>query len=140
MKSNKHGFLKFVSTLAIGTGIGILLAPEEGSKTRKKLKLKFDELMNSLKEVDTEEVKEKINLKIEEIKEELNDLDKEKVVSIAKEQAKNLQKKAEELYAYAVKKATPVVVKTVDDLKVQVIKVAKEVIKNLEESNNKKSK
>ena len=41
---SKKGFGKFLGGLALGAGIGILLAPDKGENTRKVLKKKIEEL------------------------------------------------------------------------------------------------
>lgn len=136
--SKKKGFGKFLAGIAIGTGIGMLFAPDKGSVTRQKLKIKLDELINQLKDVDVEEVKAEITMKVKEIKSELENLDKEKVTKIAKDQALKIQKKAEELYKYAVAKGTPLLEKAADEVRVQALKVAKNVVKKLEKEKSKK--
>lgn len=135
--SKKKGFGKFLAGIAIGTGIGMLFAPDKGSVTRKKLKLKLDDLICQLKEVDIEEVKAEITMKVQEIKSELENLDKEKITKIAKEQAIKIQKKAEELYKYAVAKGTPLLEKAADEVRIQALKVAKNVVKKLEKEKSK---
>ena len=47
----------FITGACLGLGIGILLAPKEGSKTRKELKESFDEFCSTLKSIDFEEAK-----------------------------------------------------------------------------------
>ncbi len=39
----------FVTGVAVGTTLGLLVAPQEGSKTRKKIKSMADDLKNDLK-------------------------------------------------------------------------------------------
>src|SRR5574344_3016300 len=106
--SKKGGLLKFLTGAAVGASLGLLFASKEGSKTRKELKAKIDEMIASLKEVDKEEVKETVEAKIAQIKLELADLDKEKVLKIAKSKAKEVTELADELVDYVVKKGTPV--------------------------------
>lgn len=45
----KHEILPLLFGIAIGTGLGILLAPEKGSVTRKKIKNRFDDLSDDVK-------------------------------------------------------------------------------------------
>jgi gas vesicle protein len=141
MAKNNNGFGKFLAGAAIGVGLGVLFAPKAGSETRKELKQKFDELVKKIKEIDVEEVKENFLKKIEEIKEELADLDKEKVISIARERAEVIGKKVDELVREAKEKATPIVQKATEDLRVKTIAVLKDTVKKLEEpKENKKVK
>ena len=137
MKKNKKGFGKLFAGLAVGAGLGILFAPKKGSETRMELKKKMDELLSKAKDIDAKEVKENIEAKIYEIKEELNDLDKEKALKIAKQKAKQIQDKAEELVNYAVEKGTPVLEKTAEAVREKAIAVTKEVLNKLESKESK---
>ena len=125
MSNKKGGFGKFLGGLALGAGIGILLAPDKGENTRKALKKKLDELLKKLKEIDVDEV----IFKAEELQAELAELDTEKAKEIALKQAKNIKAKAEELYRYAIEKSTPVVEKAADEVRKQSLKVVKEIEK-----------
>lgn len=136
MKKKTVGSL-LVGTLA-GIGIGVLFAPRKGSETRKMLSKKLDELYKQVKELDRDEVKVQIEEKINEIKDDLKDLDKEKALKLAKEKASDIKVKIEELGAYAKDKATPVVEKTIEDLRKTAIKATKEITKKLEEKDLKK--
>ena len=136
-RKNK-GFGKFLAGAALGVGLGVLFAPKSGAETRKELKQKFDEMVKKVKEIDLDEVRESFLNKIEEIKQELADLDKEKVVSIAKERAEAIKNKLDDLVKEAKAKATPVVQKTVEDLRLKTIDVLKDTIKKLEEPKDTK--
>lgn len=131
--SKGKGFGKFLVGAGIGAGLGMLFAPKKGSQLRKELKVKIDDLMLQLKEVDLDDVKEDIINKIEEIKLEIDELDKEKVLKIAKEKSKELQKKAEELLDLAKAKGTPILEEMASEVKEKTIDVVKEVLKRLEE-------
>ena len=129
---SRKGFGKLLVGLGVGAGLGLLFAPKKGSETREDLKKRLDELYAKVKEIDPEDVKKTIVKKIDELKKELADLDKETVTLIAKKQAANIQKKAEELYDYAKEKGTPVLEEAVDEVRTQAIKLSKEVTKKLE--------
>lgn len=131
-KEKKSGLGKFVAGAAIGAGLGILFAPKKGSETRADLKVKINELFNQIKNIDMEEVKEEFNCKLEELKCELAELDKEKVLDIAKEKAKKLKIKAQELVDLAIDKGTPVLRDAAEEVRLKAIDVTKEVLKKLE--------
>lgn len=128
----KKGFGKFLLGLGAGIGLGFLFAPKKGSETRQELKMKFDELIDDVKNLDVEEVKRNIEKKVEDIKQELRDLDKEKVLKIAKEKSEDIKDSIEDLYNYAKEKATPVVQKSVEKVRKTAINVTKEILVKLE--------
>ena len=139
MKNNmkKGGLGKFVCGAAIGAGLGLLFAPKTGKETRADLKKKFDEVLEKVKSIKAEDVKEKNVKKVNELQKELKDLDKEKVLKIAKSKATKIQKKAEELYNLAVEKGTPVLEKSVSELKQATADVLKKIVAKLEEEDKK---
>ena len=139
MKNNmkKGGLGKFVCGAAIGAGLGLLFAPKTGKETRADLKKKFDEVLEKVKSIKAEDVKETIVKKVNELQKELKDLDKEKVLKIAKSKATKIQKKAEELYNLAVEKGTPVLEKSVSELKQATADVLKKIVAKLEEEDKK---
>ena len=136
MSRKSCGFGKFLLGVGVGVGLGVLFAPQEGSKTRRELKVKFDELLDKVKAIDPEDVKADIIQKVEELRMEIKNLDKERAIEIAKSQAKKVGKKANELYEYAKEKGTPVVEKAVREVKDVTLKAAKEVVNRLEEEND----
>lgn len=138
--AKKGSFGKFLGGLAIGAGIGVLLAPDKGENTRKVLKKKIEELTKKVKSVDLNEVKDEMLYKIETLQGELATLDKEKVKEIALSQAQVIKVKAEELYRYAIEKGTPAVENAANEVRKQALKVVKELQKKLEEESNKKEK
>ena len=131
--SKKRGIGKFIIGALVGAGIGVLFAPQEGSKTRQQLKEKIEELIDNLKQIDSDDIKNKIEKKIDELKKELADLDKEKALKIAKEKAAQVKVKAQELVDLAVEKGTPALEKIAKETKAKALKVAKDVVKKLEE-------
>ena len=130
---SKRGFGKFIIGAGIGAGIALLFAPKKGEELRQDLLAKASELLDKLKEVDTEEVKNNIEAKVKEIQDGIKDLDKEKVKKIAVEKAEVLKAKSEELVVYAKEKGTPVLEKTAKELKKKTASVLKEVLAKLEE-------
>lgn len=138
-EKKSSGLGKFIAGAAIGVGLGVLFAPKSGKETRKELKDKFDELVKKIKEIDMDDVRESFLNKIEEIKAELADLDKEKVVAIAKEKATSIKNKLDDLIKEAKEKATPVVEKTLEDLREKTIVVLKNTVDALENPKEKKA-
>lgn len=130
---SKRGFGKFIIGAGIGAGLALLFAPKKGEELRQDLLAKASELLDKLKEVDTEEVKNNIEAKVKEIQDGIKDLDKEKVKKIAVEKAEVLKAKSEELVVYAKEKGTPVLEKTAKELKKKTASVLKDVLAKLEE-------
>ena len=140
MSKNKGGLCKFAAGLGLGVGLGMLFAPKKGEDLRKDLKIKFDELVNKVKEIDVKEVSDDLMKKIDELKKELEDLDKEKVLDIAKKKGEELKNKAGELVELAKEKGTPVLEKAADDVRQRAILVTKDVLKKLENTETKGNK
>ena len=132
MSKNKNGLLKFAAGLGLGVSVGMLFAPKKGEELRNDLKVKLDELVKKVKEIDVKEVSEDLMDRIEELKKELEDLDKEKILDIAKKKGEDLKKKAGELVELAKEKGTPVLEKAADDVRQRAILVTKDVLRKLE--------
>ena len=130
---SKKGLGKFAVGAAIGAGLGLLFAPKKGEEIRKELKVKLDDLLKKVDEIDAEDVKNEFDTRLNTIKKELKDLDKEKALDIAKEKGKELKKQAEELVALAKEKGTPVLKESAEDVLETVIKASKEALKKLED-------
>lgn len=135
MEKKKGG--KFLLGAAVGAALGVLFAPAKGSETRKALKKTLDDLVAKVKEVDLEEIKIAFDEKIEAIKTELEDLDGEKVVKIAKDKARDVKVKAEELFALAKEKGTPVLQDAAKEVLEKVVQASEEAIKKLEKKESK---
>lgn len=129
---SKKGFGSFVLGGLAGAGLALLFAPKKGEELRKDLNDKINELILEVKNLDQEEVKENINNKIKDLQNELKDLDKEKVKAIAKKQAKEIKNKADDLVDYAKEKATPVIEKGTEKVRLEAIRVTREVLAKLE--------
>ena len=131
---SKRGLGKFAVGAAIGAGLGLLFAPKKGEEIRKELKVKMDDILKKVNEIDADDVKNEFDARLNEIKKELKDLDKEKALDIAKTKGKELKKQAEDLVALAKEKVTPVLKESAEDVLETVIKASKEALKKLEKT------
>ena len=132
MAKNK-GLGKILLGMGIGAGLGVLLAPKSGDETRKELKKEINKFIDSIKDIDMNEVKDEFFNKIEDIRNELDYLDKEKVLKIAKEKGNDLKNKADELVELAKEKGTPVIEASADAVRQKAISATKSVLAKLEE-------
>lgn len=130
--SKRKGTMKFFTGILLGAGIGLMFAPQEGSKTRKIVKEKINDLTSKLKEIDVKEVQEELSIRINNLKDELQNLDEERATELWEEGIKNLKKKSEELYSYAKEKGTPLLKQAAYEVNQQIYKYAKDVVKNYE--------
>lgn len=69
---NGNGFLALLAGAAIGVGLGILFAPDKGSKTREKIKDGFDDLKDQAKS-KLDFLDDETKAKISDTKDELKD-------------------------------------------------------------------
>lgn len=122
----------FVLGALAGATVGMLFAPKTGKQLRKELGDKFEELMNTIKDVDINEVRDQIEMKAAELQVMLKDLDREKVLAIAKKQATAIKDKANELVDMAAKAAKPALEQIANETRNSAIKATKEVLKKLE--------
>ena len=72
---SKKGFGKIMTGVGIGLGLGFLFAPKSGEQTRKELKEKLEEMINRVRNLDSEDVKKTIETKVNELKTDIDDID-----------------------------------------------------------------
>ncbi|MDN3678455.1 YtxH domain-containing protein [Flavobacterium paronense] len=103
---NGNGILALLAGTAIGVGLGILFAPDKGSKTREKIKGGFDDLKNdSLSKWNTleNETMKKFSKTKDELKETVEDLlshsshEAEDAISFLEEKLAELKKQTAKL-------------------------------------------
>lgn len=85
--------------------------------------------------MDPEEVKEKITKKAKEIEQEVKDLNGEKVARIAKEKAKMIENKCNDLVDLAISVSEPAIETMAEELRKKTIKSLKEITKKLENND-----
>ncbi len=99
---NGNSILALLAGAAIGVGLGILFAPDKGSKTREKIKDNLDDLKEEAKsKINSieEEAKEKFSKSKEELKDTVDELlsnssyKAEEAISFLEEKLAELKKK-----------------------------------------------
>ena len=120
-----------------GAAAGVLLTPKSGKENREELKNKMGELLDKVKNINSNDVKNKFNKKIKEIEKEIKSLDKEQVIEIAKKKSEDIKTKVNDLVSLAKEKGDESLEKTTKELKEKAINVTKDVLNKLENSNNK---
>ena len=82
MSNNTNSVLALLLGAAIGAGVGILFAPEKGSKTREKIKDGFDDVKDNLKH-KFEDVTHQLRKKFEGSKHDLEETYEEMVSNVS---------------------------------------------------------
>jgi len=134
--AKKGGLGKFIAGALVGVGLGVLFAPKKGSETRADLKNMCNDLIEKAKNLNADDVKNYVESKVADIKQSIEELDKEKVLEFAKEKAKLINQKAEELVVYVKEKGTPIMEKTATSIKEKASAVATDVVERLKKEDN----
>ena len=129
-------FSNFLTGALIGAGIGILLAPKEGSKTRNDLKKSFDELCTTVKEINWEEAKQNIADKIDNFKSEWQELDKDEAIASVEEKESIIETTLDEIVDVAANEKVKTSVNKVKEVTHQIANDVKEDV----EANKKEVK
>lgn len=134
--AKRRGLGKFIAGALVGVGLGVLFAPKKGSETRADLKNMCNDLIDKAKNLNADDVKNYVEAKVADIKQSIEELDKEKVLEFAKEKAKLVNQKADELVAYVKEKGTPIMEKTANSIKEKASSVASDVVERLKKEDN----
>lgn len=134
--AKRSGLGKFIAGALVGVGLGVLFAPKKGSETRADLKNMCNDLIDKAKNLNADDVKNYVEAKVADIKQSIEELDKEKVLEFAKEKAKLVNQKADELVAYVKEKGTPIMEKTANSIKEKASTVASDVLERLKKEDN----
>lgn len=135
MKKRDLGIL--AAGAVAGAGLGILFAPKSGKENREELKKKMEELLDKVKNINSDDIKKNFNKKIKEIEKDIKSLDKEQVIEIAKKKSEEIKIKVNDLVSFAKEKGDESLEKATKELKEKAINVTKDVLNKLENSNNK---
>lgn len=122
----------FLTGAIIGTFLGFLLAPQQGSKTREELKKNSKALLEMIKDIDLEKTKENISQKFEELKKDLTTLNKEEAKEILEEKKEFVESKCNEIIED--NENFSVVEKAAEKLKEKTNKVVDDVIEEINSS------
>ncbi len=125
-------FRSFLTGALVGAGLGILLAPKEGSETRSDLKKSFSLLIDTIKNIDVEETKAAFLDKVSEIKKELSEIDETTAKKVAKEKVEIIEEKCNELITSAKEEGAIVVEKAAKEVKDSAIYMLHEFLDELE--------
>jgi len=130
---SKSRFSSFFTGALVGVGLGILLAPKEGSETRKDLKNSFSILIDTIKDIDIEESKNVFLDKVKEIKESLATIDEDTAKEIVKEKVAIIEEQCDDLIDTAKEQKAYVVEKAANEVKENAGVLLKEFLEELEE-------
>ncbi len=130
---SKNGGGKFLLGALIGVGIGMLLAPKSGKELRKDLKVKIDELIEKVKEMDIlPEFNNSIEKQLKKIEKDIEMLEKETILKLAKEKVVEIENKLTDIAVKLEELDNDEVKFIFEDIKRKAGKVTKNTIKKLE--------
>lgn len=133
-------FRSFFTGALVGAGLGILLAPKEGSETRNNLKKSFSLLVDTIKDIDVEESKAILFNKVTEIKEELSSIHSDLAKETAKEKVEIITEKCNELVSDAREIGAPVVEKVALEVKSGAVHLLEDFLEELNEVEEEEEK
>ena len=129
-----HGRIRsFLTGAMVGAGLGILLAPREGSETRNQLKNSFNTLVDTIKDIDIEETKAALLHKVREIKDELANIDETTAKEVAEEKIKIVEEKCDDTIKASQENTAPIVEKAATEVKKNVTEVLQEFVTEVDE-------
>ncbi len=132
---SKNGGGNFLLGALIGVGIGMLLAPKSGKELRKDLKIKIDELVAKIKEMDLFDEDGKFSRKLTDIEESITMLSKETILKVAKDKATIIEKDLNDLIEELKESEKEEILSLAQEIKVKANKVIKTTIKKIENTN-----
>ncbi len=122
----------FIMGALTGVGIGILVAPNKGEVTRKKLGNKINQVASYIKEMDSETLRNDCLNILNNVKGYLEELNYAKVESDAIKISNNIKRELGKLNKKIEETAKPVVTKAVNDLRDNTVIFLKNVVNSLE--------
>lgn len=131
-KKMKKKTKAFIMGALTGVGIGILVAPNKGEVTRKKLGNKINQVTLYIKEMDSESLRSDCLNILNNIKDYLEELNYAKVESDAIKISNNIKRELGKLSKNVSDTAKPVVTKAVNDLRDNTVVFLKNVVNSLE--------
>lgn len=138
MAQNKRGH--FFTGALFGIGLGLLLAPKEGSETREELKKSLQNLKDTIKNVDIDETKEMITKKIADIKKEATNIDLSEAKKIIIEKKEIITNECDNFVKDIKKEQAPKIVAKVNKIKENTNNIADNVIEKINDEAKKNNK
>ena len=132
MRKENTTIAALITGALIGVGLGVLFAPKKGSETRKDLKNGYKKITKKMGDIEKKDVEEFIKDAKRDIEAELEDLSCEKVLSKARDKAREIKIRCDEILEMATVAGNKALEKGVSDFKKETVKVLKEIINKLE--------